>query len=136
MWRLRKGSSEFRGHSITKRQCSTSISSHEPKKSGYWKDFKNHREFFDILGKELEFKNLDDWYNITTEQIQNAGGHTLLAEYYYNSPSTALKKIYPEHNWIPWKFNRAPSGLWKESENHLLFFDWLGEKLGLKQLND
>ena len=28
----------------------------------------------------------------------------------------ALKSVYPEHNWMPWRFKKFPQGFWK----HLL----------------
>ena len=42
-------------------------------------------------------KNLDDWYNIITQNIIEYGGDGLVREYSY-SISKMLKTIYPNHN--------------------------------------
>ena len=34
---------------------------------GYWKDIQNQRKCLDYLAKELNVKELDDWYNIGFE---------------------------------------------------------------------
>ena len=41
--------------------------------------------------------NLDDWYNIKTQNIIKYGGSGILNEYNY-SISKMLKSIYPNHN--------------------------------------
>ncbi len=33
----------------------------------FWEDLKNQRKFLDWAGKELNYKETDDWYNITVE---------------------------------------------------------------------
>ena len=41
--------------------------------------------------------NLDDWYNINTQNIIEYGGNRLLNEY-NSSISKMIKSIYPNHN--------------------------------------
>jgi len=54
--------------------------------------------------------------------------------YYQGSPMYALLSVYPEFDWIIWKFNRVPMGFWKDKTNHKKFFDWLGKQLEFKSL--
>src|SRR5689334_7486762 len=96
----------------------------------------NHKKFFDRLAKRLGYYSLDDWYNITLEDIQRYGGAIRIHDYFNNSPSKALLTVYPEHNWMPWKFRMSPRGFWEKSEHHLQFFNWLGEQLGYHSLDD
>ena len=35
-----------------------------------WEDVKNHREYFDWVGKELGVQKLEDWYQIQTKQLE------------------------------------------------------------------
>lgn len=35
----------------------------------FWKEVTNQREFFDWLGKEMGYKNMEDWYNISPEDV-------------------------------------------------------------------
>lgn len=49
----------------------------------------------------------------------------LLHKYYRGSPSEALQSVYPEHNWVWWKFKTVPHGYWEQKENQKGFFDRL-----------
>ena len=51
---------------------------------------------------------MDDWYNVTQEDIQKNGGIALLQQH-SNSPSKALQNIYPEHDWELWRFSAGIS---------------------------
>lgn len=73
---------------------------------------------------------------MTKEQIYNNGGGTLLRKYYSDSMFVAIPAIYPEHKWIPWKFERVPRGFWANQENQREFFDWLSKELGFKTLEE
>jgi hypothetical protein len=73
----------------------------------YCIDMSNQRKCFDTVGKELNVKELDDWYNIKYLDIKDKGLAGLLASKYNASLAQALPKIYPEHNWEPWKFHRV-----------------------------
>lgn len=103
---------------------------------GFWNKQENHRKFFDWLGKQLGYEKMDDWYNVTKEDIHKHGGVGLLNQYYNSSSSKALQAIYPEHNWIPWRFGYTPHGFWETKDNHRRFFDWLGKQLGYREMDD
>jgi hypothetical protein len=50
---------------------------------------------------------MEDWYEVTTEDIRKNGGAAVL--FYYNgSPSSALQSVYPEHFWDLTKFKNKP----------------------------
>src|SRR5436190_910135 len=66
---------------------------------GFWQKQENRQEFFDWLGTQLGLKKMDDWYNVTREDIYKRGGYTLLHNLYSGCPSKALQAVYPEHNW-------------------------------------
>lgn len=94
------------------------------------------KDFFDWLGTQLGYKTMDDWYKVTQNDIFKHGGQSMLDCYYNNSPSQALQAVYPEHNWMPWKFGQTPHGFWEKMENQKQFFDWLGSELGYKEMDD
>src|SRR5690349_7957226 len=66
---------------------------------GFWEKLNNQQQFFDWMATQLGYKEMDDWYNITHEDIQKHTGETILGTYYGGSPSEALSAVYPEHNW-------------------------------------
>lgn len=47
-----------------------------------------------------------------------------------------LSTVYPEHNWLPWKFERANVGLWNDVKNQRKFLDWVSPQLNVKDLGD
>lgn len=71
--------------------------------SEYWIDKDNHRQYVDWLGDQLSIKNLDEWYNITADDVKNKGGKKLL-QYYEDSVAKALQAVYPQHTFDPSRF--------------------------------
>src|SRR5689334_5049982 len=49
-----------------------------------------------------------------------------------NSLFEALKTVYPEYKWLPWKFAQVPRGYWQSKENIKNYLDWLAEE----EIND
>src|SRR5689334_8574467 len=92
------------------------------------------KKFFDKLAQQLGYHSMDDWYNVTVEDINRHGGSTLLM-HYNGSPSKALQCVYPEHNWMMWRFVRTPKGFQEhflhnlEEKKRLL--SWISQKLSI-----
>jgi hypothetical protein len=42
--------------------------------SGFWYDTKNHQKFLDWLAAELNIRDMDDWYKVTTLDVIRRGG--------------------------------------------------------------
>ena len=84
------------------------VSSTKP--NGYWQIEGNGKTFFDGLMVKLGYKCMDDWYNVTVEDIYSNRGK-LLRRNYNESPTKALLGVYPEHNWELGKFTHKPSQL-------------------------
>ena len=55
---------------------------------------------------------------------------------YNASPSLLLSIIYPEYNWLPWKFTLTPKNYWSEPKHQRKYMDWLENELGIKDKND
>lgn len=105
----------------------------------FWKGMDQHVKFFNWLYNKLGYKNMDDWYNITVEDIHNNGGHSFLG-FYCGSPSSALQRVYPEHNWQLWRFKVVPNRYWSDVKKDRFqlkaMLDWLGDQLSVKCLDD
>lgn len=103
---------------------------------GFWKEANNHRLFFDNLGTKLGINTLDDWYHkISRKLILDNGGATLL-KFHKQSAVIALMQAYPEHNWMPWKFNTVPHRFWRLMDNQRRYLDWLAGEVGVKSLDE
>jgi hypothetical protein len=48
--------------------------------------------------------------------------------------SFIIDYVFPEHKWLPWKFEVTPTGFWSEIENRRMFVHWFAEEKGLSRL--
>jgi hypothetical protein len=93
------------------------------------------RNELESLGKELEIKNLIDWYGI---RKSNSGYHkveNLISRHGRTLPYLLLF-TYPEHNWNIWKFEKLSENLWEIEQNRFDYLEWLAKELGIKTLED
>lgn len=102
---------------------------------GHWKSPQNRRAYMDWLGKEFGYTKMEDWYKISARMIQNNNGGSLLAEY-YGSPSKCVMSVYNEHKWYTFMFTSVPNNFWKNATHKRDYVEWLGSKLGYKNLED
>jgi hypothetical protein len=47
-----------------------------------------------------------------------------------------LSGVYPEFDWLPWKFEKTPKNFWVDMKNQRKFLDWAGKQLGIKEMSD
>ncbi len=40
-----------------------------------------------------------------------------------------LCMVYPEYEWLPWKFHFVPKEFWTDMKNQRNFLDWAGKQL-------
>ena len=88
--------------------------------------------------KHLGYKTLDQFYQMSSKDISQYGGKALLEHIFNGSISIALQSIYPDHQWLPWKFEqqKVSPGFWDQFNNQKFFIEWLGKELGFKHIND
>jgi hypothetical protein len=121
----------------------------EKASNGYWGTFQNQRKFIDWAGKQLKIKEMSDWYNVSAKVTETSrkipinffqsfmgiGGTTLLANKYSGSMTQMLSKLYPEREWLPWKFKKQSRYIWTEKTKRD-FMDWAGKQLNVKEKSD
>jgi hypothetical protein len=83
----------------------------------------------DWLSTKLNVSTLDDWYKVKKEDVLSHTG--LLNGKYGGSLHMLLKNVYPEHEWIPWRFSQVSKGYWDDIQNQRLYFEWLQKKLSI-----
>jgi hypothetical protein len=47
-----------------------------------------------------------------------------------------LSEIFPNYNWLPWKFQKCPKGYWDNVKNQRKFLDWASNELKVKEMSD
>ena len=104
--------------------------------NGYWKDDANALQFLDELAEKLGFTELDDWYQLSNRELAMHGGGGSLYRRFNGSILQMMRHFYPEHDWFEFRFSMAPKGYWDLHENLVEYMDWLGSKLGFKEMDD
>jgi hypothetical protein len=61
--------------------------------------------------------------------LNKIGGAGILKLHFNNSINLLVSSIYPEYEWLPWRFAHAPKGYWNDVKNQRLFMDWAGKQL-------
>jgi hypothetical protein len=113
----------------------------------FWTNPKNQRNFLEYVAKELNIKEMKDWYKVTTEvlflyvsqiiifqDIKKLGGLALL-NHHSRSIAKLLPYCYPEYNWEPWRFETAIN-IWTDLENQKKFLEMLVKELNIKDMSD
>jgi hypothetical protein len=57
-------------------------------------------------------------------------------KYFHGSPSLLLSEIFPDYDWLPWKFERCPNGFWDNIRNQKKFLEWAANELKIKNMSD
>lgn len=72
---------------------------------------KNQRATLDKIGAHIGVKgnDLSPWYNLSRASYRKLGLAGLLTQNYKSSQYAMLLKVYPEYDWLPWKFPKLPS---------------------------
>ena len=47
-----------------------------------------------------------------------------------------LSDVYPEYEWLPWKFTHVSPNYWQDVKNQKQFMDWAGKELKIKNIED
>jgi hypothetical protein len=55
------------------------------------------------------------------------GGRVLLKMYSQSIPEL-VETLYPEREWLPWKFRAKPEGFWDDMEIQKKFLDWFASE--------
>jgi hypothetical protein len=42
-----------------------------------------------------------------------------------------VKAVYPEHEWIPWKFDKVPANYWRDEANRNRYWEWLAKAVNV-----
>eukprot|EP01125_Pyxidicula_operculata_P022520 TRINITY_DN924_c0_g1_i3.p1 TRINITY_DN924_c0_g1~~TRINITY_DN924_c0_g1_i3.p1 ORF type:complete len:367 (-),score=32.65 TRINITY_DN924_c0_g1_i3:25-1125(-) len=103
--------------------------------SNFWDDMKNRREYILWLEHQLNIKSPDEWYRVTTNTVRQNCGSGLLSKY-HNSVYLLLKALYPDQNWLPWRFEKTPNKFWKDPIHRKEYLDYIKGELGINKPED
>eukprot|EP01125_Pyxidicula_operculata_P008535 TRINITY_DN2859_c0_g3_i4.p2 TRINITY_DN2859_c0_g3~~TRINITY_DN2859_c0_g3_i4.p2 ORF type:complete len:333 (-),score=32.63 TRINITY_DN2859_c0_g3_i4:27-1025(-) len=75
---------------------------------------------------------MEDWYGVSVKQVRENKGSGLIKKHNY-SLVNLLKAIYPDYQWLPWKFRKSPRGFWSSKDNRYAYLRWIETKLGISE---
>ena len=94
------------------------------------------REFSLIGLEEFDHSKFENWYQVKMSQICERGGAGLLVSQFASSLPRALVSIYPEYQWLMWRFEKVPNGYWNETRNVSSYLQWFADKLNISTLEE
>jgi hypothetical protein len=105
---------------------------------GYWDKVENQKEYMDWLYKELKYETMEDWYKLKQEDLRNNNGHGLLGKQNKEESflPNLLNKIYPDYNFLQWKFISVGPNFWRNIENQKEYMNWLYKELKYEIMED
>jgi len=103
---------------------------------GYWNDVSNQRKLLDAFAMDSKFQSMNDWYDVTSQEVIRKIGDTMIQECYGGSLIRALQAIYPTHEWKIWRFIELPKKYWSCSKNVEAYLKWLSVELGIIRMED
>ena len=107
--------------------------------NGFWDDNQNLIKFRDYIAKKEEYKSEDDWYRITSSIIRDHGGSGLIVSKYNGQTIKFMEAMFPNYNWLPWKFIVHLQNFWEMVEDVnekptrkyvLKYLKWIHNKMG------
>jgi hypothetical protein len=63
------------------------------------------------------------------------GGGGLL-KIYEGSLPLILTSVYPNYDWLMWRFERCPKDFWEKVENQRKFVNWAADQLKITNQSD
>ena len=103
----------------------------------FFKSLENQQKFMDDLFIKLKLNSMDDWINVSKNQMNIHGGNSLLNYYHYNYQQL-LSSIYPNY-YFEFELNlnlKSEILFFKSIENQRKFMDELYRDLKLNSLDD
>lgn len=85
---------------------------------------------------KLGIRELASWYDVTASQWQTDKIAGLVSKHYGNSLVKMLTTLYPDHEWLEWRFATSPRRWWNDAAHQRKYFDWAFKQLNLRSMDD
>lgn len=109
----------------------------QPKYENMTEAVKEHRQVFEEFARDKKITTFDDWYGVTWHAIKKWDKnqmYPIIRRYYDNSLPKALQVLFPEHEWLPWKFSRTATNYWSSIDNCRHYLSRLALELGISSM--
>ena len=55
---------------------------------------------------------------------------------YGSSLLRLMKNMFPDYNWLPWRFSSVPNKFWNDIDNQKNYMEWVDQQLDFKNTED
>jgi hypothetical protein len=94
----------------------------------FWKEKSNRIWCFRWLMNELNYTTPNDYYKLQQNSFVDNGVGSLV-RWYQDSTLNLLKDLFPEVEWLPWKFIQVSKSFdWHDKKNIRLWLDWFAKE--------
>jgi hypothetical protein len=94
----------------------------------FWKEKSNRIWCFGWLMNKLNYTTQNDYYNLQQKSFVDNGVGSLVG-WYQDSTLNLLKDLFPEFEWLPWKFTIVSKSFdWHDKNNIKLWLDWFAKE--------
>jgi hypothetical protein len=70
------------------------------------------------------------------QDFENIGASNILSYKYNYSIFQLVSEMYPQVEWLPWRFAKTSKNYWNNAKSQQQFMDWAGKQLNIKELDD
>jgi hypothetical protein len=95
---------------------------------GYWNSLENLELYLDWLSEKNGYRKIDDLYKLRTEHFKTNNGLGVLKKF-KGAIQKILEFVYPEKEWLPFKFNHTVSGSLQDIKTHKQYLLHLEQNL-------
>ena len=105
------------------------------KRTGFWDNLSNQRQFMENLQHKLNLTSINDLIHVNPHEFRKYKGKILYEK--YKDYFTLLTTIFPEHQWNKDEIkHQKPRGYWRKRSNQKIFAENLLESLRLQNVNE
>jgi hypothetical protein len=73
---------------------------------------------------------------VTYKDFVRIGVKDLLKDYYNSSVEQLLAAVYPEYEWLPWRFPCLPKKYWEDINNQIQYVEWVKKQKNFESVQD
>ena len=100
-----------------------------------WSDLKNVKKVIEQVAQENDLEYPSGYYKLSIKKHFHDTG-IKFRNYGVKSFAELLNKIYSDHRFYEWLFEKTPNGFWKDESNLIDYIKWLCRQLKIESLDE
>ena len=96
---------------------------------GMFDDWMFRKEATEWIAVEIGIKRPEDWYQVSRKEFKEKRLWGMLSNQYSSSVFNLVCDIYPDIDWKPWLFDKAPNAFWNDEGHWHEYLDWFEERM-------